>query len=82
MASLLEGKSQGVLSVQLCALHRVLSISAWFSEGEGSAVQLPLNHEFCPLEGGCLIDIWKPSMLSHGHHFGCMCQANHFSICW
>ena len=34
-----------------------------FSQGERSAVQLPLARTFCPPEIGHLIDIWKPSIL-------------------
>ena len=46
-----------------------------FLKVKGPLLQLPLDHVFCPLEVGCLNEIWKPSILSHGHHFEYMLLA-------
>ena len=49
MASLPEGKSRGMYSVQLCAKYRQGSTTlsqCCFSQGKWSAVQLPLDHAF------------------------------------
>ena len=57
MALLPEGKSWGVCLVQLCAQYRLGSVTeslqlvskdkrSWFSQGERSTVQLPLDYMF------------------------------------
>ena len=61
-------------------LHQVLTLvpkdkRSCFSQGERSAVQLPLDCVFTLWEVGCLIDIWKPATGIEVYVLGYICNS-------